>query len=138
MSEMLSTIKVPVLRRLPTRVRTALEAFQETLLATFAGQIRSIILYGSYARGDAALDSDVDVMVVVVWGEERPPDGLYRSMYRDPRWETVVDTAHDVSLRHGIWISPLVVSEDRYTARKRWSFFKQVQREGIVLWSSSS
>jgi hypothetical protein len=35
-SEMLSTIKVPVLRRLPIRVRTALEAFQETLEAFLA------------------------------------------------------------------------------------------------------
>jgi hypothetical protein len=33
---MLSTIKVPVLRRLPIRVRTALEAFQETLEAFLA------------------------------------------------------------------------------------------------------
>jgi predicted nucleotidyltransferase len=127
-----------VMETLPSLVREALTAFLRALLESFPGQIRRIILYGSHARGEAAPDSDVDVMVVVAWEEERSPDGLYRSMYGDPRWETVVDAALDVSLEHGVWISPLVVSKDRYTAHQRWSFFQQVQREGIVLWSNSS
>ena len=81
--------------RLPERVRKALTAFQRALFTAFPGQIQHIILYGSYARGDAAPDSDVDVMIVVAWEEERLPDGFYRSMYGDPRWERIVDAAHD-------------------------------------------
>jgi predicted nucleotidyltransferase len=130
--------EAPVLEKLPPRVREALGAFQQALLAAFPGQIRRIILYGSFARGEAAPDSDVDVMVVVGWEEERLPDGLYRSMYGDPRWQTIVDAAHDVSLEHGVWMSPYVVGENRYVARQRWSFFKEVQREGSVLWPNSS
>ena len=119
---------------LPERVRAALMAFQRVLLTAFPGRIRRIILYGSYARGDAVSDSDVDVMIVVAWQEERLPDGFYRSMYCDPRWQVIVDAAHDVSLEYSVWISPLVVGENRYTAQRRWSFFKEVEREGIVLW----
>ena len=123
---------------LPERVQAALAAFHEALLTAFPNQIRRIILYGSYARGDAAPDSDVDVMVVVAWEEQRLPDGFYRSMYCDPRWETIVDAAHDVSLEYGVWVSPLVVGENRYAAHQRWSFFKEVRREGVVLWPNSS
>lgn len=129
---------VQFLEGLPERVREALAAFQRALLEAFPGQIRRIILYGSYARGEAAPDSDVDVMIVVAWEEERLPDGFYRSMYGDPRWETIVDIAGDVSLEHSVWVSPLVVGENRYVAHQRWSFFKEVQREGIILWPSSS
>jgi len=123
---------------LPERVRAALMAFQRVLLTAFPGRIRRVILYGSYARGDAVSDSDVDVMIVVAWQEERLPDGFYRSMYCDPRWQVIVDAAHDVSLEYGVWISPLVVGENRYTAQRRWSFFKEVEREGTVLWQSSN
>ena len=132
------TTGVQFLEGLPERVREALAAFQQALLEALPGQIRHIILYGSYARGEAAPDSDVDVMIVVAWEEERLPDGFYRSMYGDPRWETIVDIACDVSLEHSIWVSPLVVGENRYVAHQRWSFFKEVQREGIILWPSSS
>jgi predicted nucleotidyltransferase len=129
---------VQFLEGLPERVREALAAFQQALLGALPGQIRRIILYGSYARGEAAPDSDVDVMIVVAWEEERLPDGFYRSMYGDPRWETIVDIACDVSLEHSVWVSPFVVGENRYVAHQRWSFFKEVQREGIILWPSSS
>jgi len=39
-------------------------------LGVFSGPVRRINLYGSYARGEAAPDSDVDVMGVVGWKEE--------------------------------------------------------------------
>jgi len=129
---------VQFLEGLPERVREALAAFRRALLGAFPGQIRRIILYGSYARGEAAPDSDVDVMIVVAWEEERLPDGFYRSMYGDPRWETIVDIACDASLEHGVWVSPLVVGENRHVAHRRWSFFKEVQREGVVLWPNLS
>ena len=136
MSERITAVtEALVLDRMSPPARAA---FQKALLEAFPGQIRRIILYGSHARGDPAPDSDVDVLVVVAWEEERLPNGFYRSMYSDPRWETIVDVAHDVSLEHDIWISPHVVGENRYAAHQRWSFFKEVQREGIVLWSNSS
>ncbi|MEE9616178.1 MAG: nucleotidyltransferase domain-containing protein [Anaerolineae bacterium] len=52
---------MPVLDRLPPRARE--------LLGVFSDQVRRINLYGSYARGEADPDSDVDVMGVVGWEE---------------------------------------------------------------------
>jgi predicted nucleotidyltransferase len=124
---------VQFLEGLPQRVREALAAFQQALLGAFPGQIRRIILYGSYARGEAAPDSDVDVMIVVAWEEERLPDGFYRSMYGDPRWERIVDLATDVNLDFGIYISPMVIGQSRF---EEWSpLMYSVRREGVELWS---
>jgi predicted nucleotidyltransferase len=124
---------VQFLEGLPERVREALAAFQQALLGALPGQIRRIILYGSYARGEAAPDSDVDVMIVVAWEEERLPDGFYRSMYGDPRWERIVDLATDVNLDFGIYISPMVIGQSRF---EEWSpLMYSVRREGVELWS---
>jgi len=134
MSEIITAVAgVPALDELPPRVQEALVAFQQALLTVFPGQIRRVILYGSYARGDAAPDSDVDVMVVVAWEEERLPSGFYRSMYGDPRWERIVDLATDVNLDFGIYISPMVISQSRF---EEWSpLMYCVRREGVELWS---
>ena len=129
-----TTSGIQLLEELPERVQSAMTAFVRLLLEALPDQVQRVILYGSYARSEADPDSDVDVMVVVAWEEKRLPDGFYRSMYCDSRWQTVIDIAHDVSLESGVWISPLVVGENRYVAQKRWSFFKEVQREGIVIW----
>jgi len=131
-----TTSGIQLLNELPERVKSAVITFVRLLLEALPDQVQRVILYGSYARSDAEPDSDVDVMIVVAWKEKRLPDGFYRSMYCDPRWQTIVDTAHDVSLESGVWISPLVVGENRYEAHQRWSFFKEVQREGIVIWPS--
>jgi len=118
---------------LPPRVREALAAFQRALLEACPGQIQRVILYGSYARGDAAPDSDVDVMVVVAWDEERLPDGFYRSMYGDPRWEKIIDLTTDINLDFGIYISPMVIGQFRF---EEWSpLMHSIRREGVELWS---
>jgi predicted nucleotidyltransferase len=48
----------PVVVSAVSRLRSALEA-------RFGGRLRDVVLYGSYARGTATEDSDVDVLVVV-------------------------------------------------------------------------
>ncbi len=42
----------------------ALESFKGALLARFGAGVEAVFLYGSRARGDAAADSDADVLVV--------------------------------------------------------------------------
>jgi predicted nucleotidyltransferase len=64
-----------------------------------AARPKRIILFGSRARGDAAADSDFDVMVV----EESPADRL-QEMVRLRRLLRDVEAAIDL----------LVVSEDRF------------------------
>ncbi|MCB9079542.1 MAG: nucleotidyltransferase domain-containing protein [Anaerolineaceae bacterium] len=48
----------------PEKLQHVLNEHEDLLLAELPGQIERIILFGSYARGNARPESDVDVMVV--------------------------------------------------------------------------
>jgi predicted nucleotidyltransferase len=50
---------------LPDDVRAALDAFRGLLRARFGARLCELTLFGSYARGEATEDSDVDVLVVI-------------------------------------------------------------------------
>ncbi len=118
---------------LPRKIEAALADFQRRLLALFPGQISQLILYGSYARGEATPDSDVDVMVIVNWDDPQKPGGYYLGRASDPRWQQAIDAAVDAMIAHGPFISALVVGESLFNSD--WSVAQAARREGIVLWT---
>jgi hypothetical protein len=119
---------------LPRKVKAALADFQRRVLALFPGQIGQLVLYGSYARGEATPDSDVDVMVIVSWDDPQQPGGYYLGRASDPRWQQTVDAAIDAMIAHGPFISALVVSESLFNSN--WPIAKAAKQEGVVLWTN--
>ena len=84
--------------------------------------IRSVILYGSKARGDFLEHSDVDLLFVADSDVARTTrDGIYDIMY-------------DYELAHDVVVSGVFVSEQDFR-NKVSPFLIKVRREGIVLWS---
>lgn len=122
------------LDEMPPRVRLALSHFCDALLARFPGEIRRIILYGSFARGEAHADSDVDVMVVVGWKFEELPGGFFRSPYSDPSWRAIVDLSVEATLESEREVAPLVFSEEMFF-HKTMDVAREAQREGIELYA---
>jgi len=121
--------------RLPRRIKAALDDFQRRLLELFPGEISQLILYGSYARGEATPDSDVDVMVVVKWTDPERAGGYYLDNVADPRWQTILDEAVQTMLTHGgPFISPLVIGDRVFNANLPVA--ADARREGRVLWKS--
>ena len=47
------------------RIKNIMSEIHEELMKLFGGKIERIILYGSYARGDFNLESDVDIMILL-------------------------------------------------------------------------
>jgi len=133
----LTEVQQRALENLPPLVSEALSRFCERLLARFGDDIRRVILYGSFVRGEAHDESDVDVMVVVAWEEERLPDGWYRSPYSDPRWQAIIDIAVESTLESERYFSPLVVSETLFQS-SRGDAVEEARREGIVLYTCAS
>lgn len=50
---------------MPTTIQTLLEIYVTKLLDIYGSHIKSVILYGSYARGDYTEDSDIDIMILL-------------------------------------------------------------------------
>ena len=80
------------------------------------------ILFGSYARGDAENDSDIDVMVLV----DAP-----REYIAEKTWE-ISGIAADLLLNSGIVVSPIVENRSYFQQNADFlPFYKNVIREGV-------
>lgn len=121
--------------RLSLQERKALTAYRRALLRNLGGQIRKLIVYGSRARGDAAPDADLDVAVIVEGKDRRTPEGWRPAPFSDPLWQAIVDLASDVSLQYAIYISPIVLTEDRLEESS--AFVQAIRSEGIEVWRSN-
>jgi uncharacterized protein len=87
--------------------------------ALYGERLGRMILFGSQARGDAELGSDIDVLVVLR-GEVSPCDEIAR---------TIEDVA-DVSLQHNEVVSCVFISEEQFE-RERSPLLLNIRREGV-------
>lgn len=98
--------------------------FASQVTTMLGKQLKTIILYGSYARGDQREDSDVDIMILVDMTEEEMKAIRY----------PIYDLAFDIFMETGVDISPVIENENRY---QYWiedlPYFRNIHTEGIVL-----
>jgi hypothetical protein len=120
---------------LSPKIEAALADFQGRVLDLFADEISQLILFGSYARGEATPDSDVDVIVVVDWDDPEQPQGYYVGRVSDPRWTQIIDAAIYAMITHGgPFISALVIGESLFNSDLPVA--QDAKREGVVLWAN--
>lgn len=85
-----------------------------------------IVLYGSYARGEQTAESDVDIAVIL-------KDGNTEKMHDD-----MTDVVVDYELDQGVTMSVIPIEFEQYTAwNKTLPFYKNIDKEGIVLWKAA-
>lgn len=82
----------------------------------------TVILYGSYARGDYHAESDIDVLILV------DKEKVTRSDEN-----TIAHPLYDIELNSGIIISPMVYSMKDWTNHMITPFYENVNREGLRL-----
>ena len=115
------------LHLLTANERRALDAFAQQLHTRFRGRVRSVVLFGSKARGDSGPESDLDILVGLA------DDDV------DLQWE-VQRLAARVSLEYDLLLSVRAVGRSQWErmARYRSPLYRALQAEGVPLLPESA
>ena len=82
------------------------------------------ILFGSYARGDADLDSDIDVLLII---------DASRQEIASRNWQ-VGDPAADLLLDYGVVVSPIVENREYFSRNlDLLPFYRNIDHEGVMV-----
>ena len=109
------------LTELPRPVRLGLQELREALGRLYGDRLAGLFLYGSYARGTAHADSDVDVLVVL-HGEVKAGREISR----------VSAVVSDICLRHDLLIAMAPVSRETLDTRND-PFLANVREERVAI-----
>ncbi len=104
------------------RIPQAVEELCQRLQALLGENLREVRLYGSWARGDASPESDVDLVVLV---RER----------HSGTWPQVQELAAALSLKYDLVLSINLLSQGEWEELQRLGtlYARCLQKEGIPL-----
>ncbi len=100
-------------------IHTILQEFKTGIEQLYRRKLKNIVLYGSWARGDATEDSDIDLLVTLE-GEISPGREIDR----------MIDIITDINLKYDVLLSVLPVSEKDFGIVKS-PLLLNVRKEGI-------
>ena len=108
--------------------KKVLEKYIEMLQKIYGVHLKTVILYGSYARGDFKEDSDIDIMILVDLTE------IDIKKYRHELSEITIDFNMDNDLD----IKPIAKNQKHF---QNWvgvyPFYSNVEKEGVKLFDAA-
>jgi predicted nucleotidyltransferase len=102
-------------------LRTVLQEFRAGLQKLYGKNAPAILLYGSYARGQAHDDSDIDILLIYT-----------NDIYPGEEIQRISVVLADLNLRYGVLISVLPATEGEYRNSTEM-FWRNVRRERIPI-----
>ena len=105
-------------------VQELLNLYKYRLKGVAGAQIKKIILFGSYARGDFKINSDIDIMILV--------DASVSEMRECEN--KIYDITYDFNCEYNTEIMPIVQDVNHFNYWKEsYMFYRNVNEEGIVI-----
>ena len=118
--------KLLAARRKNPLLINAIKDMCKDISTVYGSSLDRIVLYGSYARGEEDIDSDVDIAVII-----NSPD-------TEKKHDLMTDIVVDYELKQGVTLSVILVDLDQY---KKWEkdspFYRNISKEGITLWKTA-
>ena len=109
---------------MPVYILDIIQDFAKNVRELLDDSLDSVIVYGSYARGDYSEFSDIDVMILVSLTDEKIKTIA----------DQISDLAFDYLMKHEIDISPVIINTDHFNY---WAdnlpYYRNVRDEGVRL-----
>lgn len=113
---------------MPKSIQSLLADYLSEIQKIYGSHLKSVILYGSYARGDYTPDSDVDIMILVDLKDEE----------MDQYSDALSELGFEYNVDHDIWMMPVVKNiEHFYHWVSAYPFYKNVQKEGVTMYEAA-
>lgn len=113
---------------MPQTIHTLLTQYLLELKKIYGTYLKSVIIYGSYARGDYTSDSDIDIMLLV----DLSPEEM------DAYSDELSELGYEYNVDYDIWMMPVVKNLQHF---RKWvtsyPFYSNVQKEGVVLYEAA-
>lgn len=105
--------------RVPLALQPALDALVRGLRRLYGERLAGVVLFGSYARGEATAASDVDLAVL-----------LHGPVHEGQELERMSELVWQVCLEHDLALSVVPVSLERYQSEQD-VFLWRLRAEGV-------
>ena len=102
------------------KIKSLVDKIKAPLIKMYGERIKKVILYGSYVRGEATSDSDIDILVLID-----------QSLNPFEVRESISDLLFDILLEEGELISVIAVPEHLFENYNS-PFMLNVKKEGLV------
>jgi predicted nucleotidyltransferase len=113
---------------MPKMVDSLLDKYLIEIKRIYGKHLKSVILYGSYARGDYTADSDVDIMILVDLKEDEIEKYL----------DDLSEVDYEYNVTYDIWIMPIVKNIEHFHYwSSSYQFYKNVCNEGVTLYEAA-
>lgn len=110
------------------KMMTLLQQYIEQLKIIYGEHLKTVILYGSYARGDFHADSDIDIMILLDIGD------MEIKNYR----HQLSGLTYDFNMDNDVDIKPIAKSQEHFN---KWSgaypFYSNIVSEGVTLFGAT-
>lgn len=106
-----------------------LEPFLQDIRELYGNDLKQVILFGSYARKEQTVDSDINLFVIV-------EDNLDSLKKKD---NALYDASYELTLSSGVLVHPMAVSKTQFDKWKDvYPLYREVQKDGVVLYDADN